>query len=191
MVSGVQDIPAELWAYSARNSAFLGHRMLQQWVDLAVWEQVLDHNTQMMSILELGSYNGAFSNYLFLQCLSRRMQFNTIDVNGELLVVGEIMWAMVKLGAKYLQADIFDGKTVPGLIKTMPHPMILFCDNGNKPREFQTFAPMLQSGDIIAVHDWTEEFGPEHAKPVEHLLTPLFHEECEKARAITRFWTVK
>lgn len=31
---------------------------------------------------------------------------------------------------------------------------LLFCDNGDKPREFNMYAPLIKSGDHILVHDW-------------------------------------
>lgn len=34
---------------------------------------------------------------------------------------------------------------------------ILYCDNGNKPYEFNTFAKYLNSGDVIGCHDWGTE----------------------------------
>jgi len=190
-VFGTHDIPAESWAYNQRNSAFLGHRVLQRWIDFVVWEHVLDERRELKSVIELGTGNGMFSTYLAIQCAARDMQFQTLDHDGNLIVVGSALGLAVKLGVKFLQADVWNGMTVKHLINHMPHPLLLFCDDGDKPREFATFGPMLSSGDMIATHDWTEEFGPENAKPIEHLITPYFHAECEAAQSITRFWMIK
>lgn len=39
-----------------------------------------------------------------------------------------------------------------------PGPYLLFCDNGDKPREFAMFAKHVRPGNYIAVHDWGTEF---------------------------------
>jgi len=191
MVAGIHDIPAGDWMTSQRNSAFLGDRMLQRWCDLVVWEQLLDHNPQLKSVIELGTYNGAFSTYLFMQCCARGMQFETIDNNPGIIIASNALRAIAKLGAKFITADVWDGHTVKYLIDSMPHPLVLFCDDGDKPREFRTFGPLLTKGDIIATHDWTEEFGPDDALPIAHMTEPYLHEECEEIGSITRFWKIK
>jgi cephalosporin hydroxylase len=35
---------------------------------------------------------------------------------------------------------------------------ILFCDNGNKKKEINTFAPRLRTNDILCAHDFKTEF---------------------------------
>ena len=39
------------------------------------------------------------------------------------------------------------------LIAGAPRPFVLYCDNGNKPREVDAFASALHVGDFLAVHD--------------------------------------
>ena len=36
-------------------------------------------------------------------------------------------------------------------------PAYIFCDGGNKPKELITFSKLMRVGDIISVHDWTED----------------------------------
>jgi len=36
-------------------------------------------------------------------------------------------------------------------------PKLLYCDDGNKPLEVNTFGPLLASGDLLGVHDWGSE----------------------------------
>jgi hypothetical protein len=47
---------------------------------------------------------------------------------------------------------------VISLIETMPHPIAIFFDNGDKPREWKLFAHLLSPGDFCIVHDWGTEF---------------------------------
>lgn len=36
-------------------------------------------------------------------------------------------------------------------------PVYIFCDGGNKPRELETFSLYMRVGDIISVHDYTDD----------------------------------
>lgn len=33
-------------------------------------------------------------------------------------------------------------------------PALVYCDGGDKPKEFGLYAPVIRSGDFIAAHDW-------------------------------------
>jgi hypothetical protein len=50
---------------------------------------------------------------------------------------------------------------VHDLIKKAPRPFVLYCDDGNKQLEVETFGPSLRPGDYLAVHDVGTEFFPE------------------------------
>ena len=190
-VPGVQEIPAKHWMLSQRNTSFLGTRTTQRWVDFLVWEKLLNKYEEMQTIIELGTGRGAFSLYLLLQALQREMMFYTFDRRSVHEATKKHVAVSLQLTYHCYCEDVFgEGlQTIKNLLdEPSMHPLILFCDNGDKPREFRTFAPLLSPGDIIGVHDWTEEFGPEDAVSMEHLLTPIFHEECEAVKSITRFW---
>ena len=70
-------------------------------------------------------------------------------------------------------------------------PTLFWCDNGNKPVEFASFLPYLSIGDVIAVHDWGNEFGPaDIPTSMAHRLKMLYVSECEDIRALTRWWEI-
>jgi len=33
-------------------------------------------------------------------------------------------------------------------------PALVYCDGGDKPKEFERYAPVIRAGDFIAAHDW-------------------------------------
>lgn len=33
-------------------------------------------------------------------------------------------------------------------------PALVYCDGGDKPKEFNLYAPIIRAGDFIAAHDW-------------------------------------
>ena len=35
-----------------------------------------------------------------------------------------------------------------------PGPALIYCDGGNKPKEFAKYAPIIRVGDFIGAHDW-------------------------------------
>lgn len=83
---------------------------------------------------------------------------------------------------------------------------LLYCDNGNKVREVNMYAPLLRKGDMLGVHDWPREIYYDHTllKPaVTKYVTPkdigelnqtlrqfipIKHEEYLKMGFSTRFW---
>ncbi len=63
----------------------------------------------------------------------------------------------------FVQLDVWDrADDVRALISDAPRPLVLYCDNGNKPLEVETFAPALRAGDFLAVHDLGTEIFPEN-----------------------------
>ena len=73
------------------------------------------------------------------------------------------------------------------LIESLPKPLVLFCDNGNRPLEWNRFVPLLSTGDFAAVHDWGTEF---HESNLDPYPTPFMQEECEITQSMTRFFAI-
>jgi hypothetical protein len=42
-------------------------------------------------------------------------------------------------------------------IRNTPGAVYIFCDGGNKPKELLTFSQFMRIGDIISVHDYTDD----------------------------------
>ena len=40
---------------------------------------------------------------------------------------------------------------------------LVFCDNGNKPKEFQIYSGIIKPGDLLLVHDYPREFNEENS----------------------------
>ena len=101
--------------------------------------------------LELGTASGAFSNWL-----NERVEwFRTIDIDTP---------AAATPG--FMQLDVWaKPDAVRELVAQAPRPFVLYCDNGNKVREVETFAPSLNVGDFLAVHDFGTEILPRHIPP--------------------------
>lgn len=62
---------------------------------------------------------------------------------------------------------------IRGLIRK-PGTTLLLCDGGNKVREFNRFAHLLKSGDVIAAHDYSPS-----RKEFVDVTRPLVWDHCE------------
>jgi hypothetical protein len=129
---------------------FLGVNCSQSWADFQLWENLLTAHPELRSIVELGTGEAGFSRFLHIQAEARGLEFATFD--------------RVRMDRHrqpgFRKLDIFDK---PGaVVSSFVHPVVLFCDNGDKPREVATFAPHLQPGDLLVVHDYGTEFWPRH-----------------------------
>lgn len=88
--------------------------------------------------------------------------------------------------------NLWDGKDLP------VRRTLLYCDNGNKPREIERFAPMLRPGDLLGCHDYWTEVDPTWVEPFLADLGYVPHRHAEFAAladpvnypaSLTRFWT--
>lgn len=178
-------LPEALTEPNAENS-FGGVRVAQSWNDLAIWEEFLSRHP-ISSIIELGTWSGAMASFLGVQGLGRGFDVVTIDNNpGHLGCAG----LLDRLGVQCLTMDLLgpDAEAaIQELLVELPHPLMLFCDNGHKPAEYQRFVPLLQPGDLVAVHDWNKEIWAEDLIP---RLPILMQQECEALASLTRFFRV-
>ena len=143
-------------------NTFLGKRMAQSELAIPMWESVMFH-TDYCRIIEIGTFHGNFSLYLFLLTLSNQSEFYTFDiVDWRVYDHSPHIKNYLGLDNHFKKMDVFESVGfISDLIKRNGIS-VLFCDGGDKEREFNTFSPFLKWGDIIAVHDWGTEVNPEN-----------------------------
>lgn len=170
---------------------FLGVPMHQLWDDLALWECVLEEAGPLRMIVELGTGTGGFSTFLLLQCMARGMGFTTVDQN-QMMPENRVAQAL-ELYLHRMVGDLWGsaGAMLEDLLgRPTVHPLLLFCDNGDKPRELRTFSGLLQPGDVLAVHDWGTEVRPEHMRDAQVWLNGT-RLSVLATGMMTRFWRVE
>lgn len=135
---------------------FLGEKVSQNPLAIPMWEYVLD-TFEFSRIVELGTWWGNFSIYFLLFCINCEADFVTYDTVRR---KNSRLKRLLGFDKHHRRVDIFENKEE--IIKEIQKPgrTILFCDNGDKQKEVDTFAPFLKSGDIIAIHDWNTEVFP-------------------------------
>jgi len=184
-MTGATMIPPGLHA-----STYLGVPAFQNWGDMMMWERVFNEHPYMKSVVELGTCDGGMSTYFLLQARQRGMAFHTFDIGRSPMIDAGVAKEL-GLAEHFTRCDIFEGSQVQELLsRDDMHPLLLYCDNGNKPREFATFVPYLRPGDIVATHDWGTEFQEKDIVPVAALVRPIHQEECDKSGSVTRFFRV-
>lgn len=126
--------------------------------------------------------------YLLLQCIQKEIKFLTFDIKANSRLHHPLSKRLA-LVAHFMEMDIFAEKDfVEDVISRVPKPLLLFCDNGDKPREFKEFVPCLEKDDYIAVHDWPSEISK---KDVEgYSIRSVMEAECVAWKSYTRFWRI-
>lgn len=167
--------------------------IIQCWVDVAMWETFLNEYKEARAFIELGTYEGGMSIFFLLQAIQRGMKFWTFD-NKRWGGLSSTLAKYLKLDDHFIMEDILQERS-PKLLSLIGdpenHPLILYCDNGNKKMELLKYVPLLQNGDYVVTHDWKVEVFPDDITPITHLLEPLFWNDCETLGGTTRFWRRK
>lgn len=129
--------------------------------------EILTENEQIKGIVEIGTMFGGLSCYLGAECIERGYK--------PLLTFDNKVWYKPKLFEKlkvnFVIDDCFSEKSLQ-LIKeyVKDTPVLFICDGGFKTKEFNTFAPLLPAGSVVAVHDWGIEVNIEGiCETVDHL----------------------
>ena len=167
-------------------SCFLGIQFKQYYIDMFPWEKFFsDFQVRFDSVFELGTLYGGFSLFLKLLCVQYRKEFKTFD-NIQRSAFDSPIQTLVSARQDFFLCDIFenDGALIKSLVT---HPLVLFCDNGNKREEVELFSSELLSGDFLVVHDWMVEIFP---KDIPENCKSILWETCEDVQSLTRFFEV-
>lgn len=133
---------------------FIGARQQHTYWLYKVIDDILMDYPDIKHFLEIGTGQGALSAYFYLHALSRDGKLWTYDYQDRR--TDTIKNLFVDDGCFFKKENVFDCiediKWFLSWEKTF-----LFCDGDDKAKEFNTFAPLLCPGSVIAVHDWDDE----------------------------------
>jgi hypothetical protein len=108
-------------------------------------------------IVELGSYGGGFTTALGVHAWRIGAEVVSYDV---MQAPDERFKSLAEfLGIRFVREDIFTDRGFNSVAECIGAPGVtyLLCDDGDKKREFNSFAPILKAGDVIAAHDYCAE----------------------------------
>lgn len=171
---------------------FLGEKMTQLWQELPIWEEFFNQYP-VQTMIELGTGNGGMALFFALQCYQRHIYFHTFD-NNKFFNFDAGVPALLNMLSVFHFVDLFsdEGRAqVKHLIDNLPHPMVIFFDDGDKPREWKQFADLLSPGDFCVVHDWDREFFEKDIGDVKVESILLEEREERKTNWMTRFFARK
>jgi len=150
-----------------RHTNFLGNEMAQNRDEFMSWKGFLEEYN-FKRFIELGTWKGGFALYMINFCEGKGVDFNTFDIEDYEDTPEK---QEVNFSKYFYKLDIWKHiKYLKELIEQEGRT-ILFCDGGNKIKEFITFSPFLKKDDIIVIHDWGVEIrdGDVDAKDFEEI----------------------
>ena len=121
----------------------------------------IHRHPKINNIIEFGTGCGALTLLFGMAMIQRKGNVYTFDLNKPWE-----SWHKAKQGlpVHYTQLDIFEHeKQIKDLLQEGKQTL-LFCDNGNKPKEVNVFSKYLKKGDLIIAHDWNQEIKHENIK---------------------------
>ncbi len=127
------------------------------------WLQVVRHfeaikDFDIKLFIEIGVYLGGLASVIIPRTEYVEFHYLGVEIN-EAGVDGRVKLQISRLPkANIVYGDAFNSgiiNKVKKRINAAPPPCYLFCDGGDKPREMKTYVPLLRSGDLLSVHDWT------------------------------------
>lgn len=142
----------------SKNTLFLGIPIAQWHADLWLWEKFFSTH-RIKSLIEFGTGSGGLSLFFLLQSMQHHFRFNSFDI-ARPAALDEPIGKVLNLKSHFTQGDIMVKlhNVIVELITKSEHPILLYCDNGNKPLEVKTYTTYLLKDDFVAVHDWGVEF---------------------------------
>ena len=152
--------------------------MSQAPLAIPLWEEVLS-SVKFSRLIELGTWWGNMSLYFLLFCLNRNAEFITYDIVRR---HNSLVKQLVKFDDHHRRQEIWGHKAEIATEMMKPGRTILYCDNGDKPKEVGFFSMYLKDLDILAVHDYGTEI---FAEDIPDSLEPL---ETEVDDGMTKFF---
>ena len=130
-------------------------------------------------VIELGTALGGLTALFFEFC--PKASIYTFDIRRQ-VPKGKRLH-----GVTYCISDVMKCPELSGLCKDK-RKKLLYCDNGNKASEFRLYAPLLNPGDLVGVHDWDEEIFECDIVDLLDRFEPLTE---DYSGASSRFWLKK
>jgi cephalosporin hydroxylase len=112
-----------------------------------------DYLSNYDNIIEIGSYNGGLSSYIF-DSKKKGASFVSYDIAPEINDA-----AKQRSDIDFRIGDCFEEKYTNEIIELINKPgkTLMICDGGHKTKEFNLFSKYLKSGDVIILHDYKQD----------------------------------
>lgn len=135
-----------------KRNPFLGRGNWHSMMEIFFLDHLL-HVNRFNRIIELGGMQCGMTIIFGIHALRMGAEVKTFDIRSE---PKDITYTKLKevLPIEFHQMNVF-GPEAHKLIRAYMEEgrVLLYCDNGDKDREFNTYAPYLKPNDVIMAHD--------------------------------------
>jgi hypothetical protein len=169
--------------HNTREFSILGVTSQQQYADLIAWE-IFFQRYKIKSFIELGSGHGGMSLYFLAQSVQQGFLFSTFDTRPPSAAIASPLGHIFNLAAHFYQKDVFTTSLADYLV----YPCCIYCDNGDKPKEFQMVAALISGNrhrNFIVTHDWDIEI---HQSDIPSSWVCIHDDITDQLGSITRFF---
>ncbi len=143
----------ETWVFSDKQIELFGEKIRQSWADLFFINRILS-KYEFKNVIELGTGHGMLTVFIAMHC---NCPLYSIEIGGE---PRNKPYKVAKgnYTINFIRGDCFDNKITKPLSEIIKRGRtLIYCDNGNKKLELQTYAPFMIKDDVIMVHDKHKE----------------------------------
>ena len=151
-----------------RKIRFLGtpFQVWHSYVEMIFLDQILTRY-HFDSVIEFGTGNGGITTLFAIHCLRMGASLDTFDIMGE-PNRGLYKKLRTLVPIRFHKTNVFNEETI-NTVSTLLRQgkALIYCDNGDKPREISTYAPLMKNGDVIMAHDKDQEI---HLHQIEDVI---------------------
>lgn len=157
-IGGMGGTIQDIEFFTRRKIRFLGSKALM-WHSLAevlFIDQVLTASN-FDTIIELGAGRGGVTTLFLVHALRVGGHVYAFDTHHE---PGAALYRKLKklTRSTHHEMDVFSDEAYTLISDYAGRGrVLLYCDNGNKRREVNTYAPLLKRGDVVMAHDKNQE----------------------------------
>ena len=175
------------------NCRFLGFPMLQNRYSVPAWSYLIE-DIKPQLIVEIGCWNGGLSCALGVAMKNYGGRVFCCDIADFSEDLNDLR-RLLPIHFEKLDALSAHGLHLIGGLIERGGLTVVLCDGGNKPEEYNLYAPFLKQGDIIAAHDFQHHphwpFSEINEAQVanacaKYSLEPFMNEDMHKAGWLVR-----
>lgn len=146
----------------------------QSWYDIGALIRLCDRY-EIASFIEIGIRHGGLASTILSRVIfGEDFRYFGIEKDARFFGPKLLIAATQFEDFEIVGADAFEEDTVAMISKWIRKgvgPALIYCDNGDKPKELNLYKSILRGGDLIAAHDFGHEFEIEdlHTKGLKRI----------------------